>query len=480
MKNKCLFKAACALAFLLALSLTACDGDDNVSASENDSKECNAENEGLIDSVVHKGTKYEAGYARYYKCEHGSWNETEASAACDTAVVSLGDVCKIHGNCYKYLGDGAWNHIICLDALLPECDTAGISVGAICTKSSCFCTYSFMGCEHICVGKNTYLYMGDGVWKTLAYTGDFGDRSSPVDSSLAQWTKECTAENEGETEKHVYGVDPDVIELYYKCVDGEWTDMSETDYYCTTEKPKIGDTCSAKLGDRTRHYIYLLNDVCISGMCYDSAYQWVESTVDPELGYCPMSSVRPNNRYNRYYGHDYYYENLRYVKKGEEFYTCDGDGWKQVGGLVPHQYTDSRKEGLTDEEYDVLDLPKEASVGDRVGGLLENCFNDMDMGFYVSHKLYYETYDYCMSKKYYRYRENGTWTLETEEDLESDKHKNPPECTPESEGAEYISLLESREPGKNFKRISVECESETECTCKDELVGYTFGRSEKK
>ena len=149
-------------------------------------------------------------------------------------------------------------------------------------------------------------------------------------------------------------------------------------------------------------------------------------------------------------------------------------------GLVPHQYTDPRKEGLTDEEYDVLDLPKEASVGDRVGGLLENCFNDMDMEFYVSHKLYYETYDYCMSKKYYRYRENGTWTLETEEDLESDKHKNPPECTPESEGAEYISLLESREPGKNFKRISVECESETECTCKDELVGYTFGRSEKK
>ena len=564
-KNKRIFNVAGALAFLLAFSLTACDGDDNVSASENDSHEahcdslrasvikpmqpcndslegyffasrgsnnwilelspcgaspdiiyykcennewnavssteipvgavyvstadnedksekinlgeCDAEKEGLIDSVVHKGTKYEAGYARYYKCEHGSWNETEASAACDTAGVSLGDVCKIHGNCYKYLGDGAWNHIICLDALLPECDTAGISVGAICTKSSCFCTYSFMGCEHICVGKNTYLYMGDGVWKTLAYTGDFGDRSSPVDSSLAQWTKECTAENEGETEKHVYGVDPDVIELYYKCVDGEWTDMSETDYYCTTEKPKIGDTCSAKLGDRTRHYIYLLNDVCISGMCYDSAYQWVESTVDPELGYCPMSSVRPNNRY---YGHDYYYENLRYVKKGEEFYTCDGDGWKQVGGLVPHQYTDPRKEGLTDEEYDVLDLPKEASVGDRVGGLLENCFNNKELELGGPDEWRYETYDYCLSQNYYRYREDGSWTLETEEDLESDKHKNPPECTPESEGAEYISLLESREPGKNFKRISVECESETECTCKDELVGYTFGRSEKK
>ena len=76
---------------------------------------------------------------------------------------------------------------------------------------------------------------------------------------------ECTAENEGRKEKHSYGVAPDVIEFYYKCVDGKWIEMSESDYendyeieyYCTAEKPekpKIGDTCSVKLGDSTRHY----------------------------------------------------------------------------------------------------------------------------------------------------------------------------------------------------------------------------------
>ena len=411
-------------------------------------KKCNTENEGLVDSVVHIpwNPKIDYGYTKYYRCEQGSWNEFDG---------------HYEGLCGVDNSDEDGSNLVC--------DTAGVSVGAICKRSVCLNTKTMMGCHSVCYGENTYLYMGDGVWEFLAFADDFGKRSNS-DSSLAQWTMECTAENEGRKEKHSYGVAPDVIEFYYKCVDGKWIEMSESDYendyeieyYCTAEKPekpKIGDTCSVKLGDSTRHYLFI--DVQLESS-QDPRNMWVESTVDSVLGYCPQVHTE-----------------TRYIQKDEKFYYCYGGEWLEAG-LVPHQYTDPRKEGLTDEEYDVLDLPKEASVGDRVGGLLENCFNDMDMGFYVSHKLYYETYDYCMSKKYYRYRENGTWTLETEEDLESDKHKNPPECTPESEGAEYISLLESREPGKNFKRISVECESETECTCKDELVGYTFGRSEKK
>ena len=410
-------------------------------------KKCNAENEGLVDSVVHRAeSKFDNGYTDYYKCEQGSWIKYDSHHE---------DVCGVDNS------DEDGSNLVC--------DTAGVSVGAICKRSVCLNTRTMMGCQSYCYGENTYLYMGDGVWEFLAFADDFGKRSNS-DSSLAQWTKECTAENEGRKEKHSYGVAPDVIEFYYKCVDGKWIEMSESDYendyeieyYCTAEKPekpKIGDTCSVKLGDSTRHYLFI--DVQLESS-QDPRNMWVESTVDSVLGYCPQVHTE-----------------TRYIQKDEKFYYCYGGEWLEAG-LVPHQYTDPRKEGLTDEEYDVLDLPKEASVGDRVGGLLENCFNDMDMGFYVSHKLYYETYDYCMSKKYYRYRENGTWTLETEEDLERDKHKDPPECTLESEGAEYISLLESREPGKNFKRISVECESETECTCKDELVGYTFGRSQKK
>jgi hypothetical protein len=34
---------------------------------------------------------------------------------------------------------------------------------------------------------------------------------------------------------------------------------------------------------------------------------------------------------------------------------------------------------LTDEEYDILDLPKDASVGDRASGLLEICYNHPDI-----------------------------------------------------------------------------------------------------
>jgi hypothetical protein len=59
----------------------------------------------------------------YYRCEQGEWHQVEASAACDTAGVSVGDVCDMrvgyagvkYGhdsfNCYKYLGDGAWKAI---------------------------------------------------------------------------------------------------------------------------------------------------------------------------------------------------------------------------------------------------------------------------------------------------------------------------------------------------------------------------------
>ena len=83
-------------------------------------QECNAEIEGLVE---HMTPGYHPGYqspVEYYRCEQGEWLQVEASAACDTAGVSVGDVCDMrlayggakYGhdlfNCYKYLGDGAW------------------------------------------------------------------------------------------------------------------------------------------------------------------------------------------------------------------------------------------------------------------------------------------------------------------------------------------------------------------------------------
>ena len=408
-------------------------------------KKCNAENEGLVDSVVHMAeSKFDNGYTDYYKCEQGSWIKYDSHHE---------NVCAVNDS------DEDDSNLVC--------DTAGVSVGAICKRSVCVNTgKSIMGCHSVCYGKNTYLYMGDGVWEPLAFSDVLGNRSNS-DSSLAQWTMECTAENEGRKEKHSYGVAPDVIEFYYKCVDGKWIEMSESDYendyeieyYCTAEKPekpKIGDTCSVKLGDSTRHYLFI--DVQLESS-QDPRNMWVESTVDSVLGYCPQVHTE-----------------TRYIQKDEKFYYCYGGEWLEAG-LVPHQYTDPRKEGLTDEEYDVLDLPKEASVGDRVGGLLEKCFNS---------KLITENYDvyFCLRQNYYRYREDGTWTLETWDDIQDDPSFDVPDCTPETEGMEWSKPPTSDEPGTIYKREKVvtpwASESGPYYDCEDEIIDYIFVRSQKK
>lgn len=86
-------------------------------------QECNAEIEGLVE---HMTPGYHPAYqsnVEYHRCEQGEWLQVEASAACDTAGVSVGDVCDMRiayagaksghdsFNCYKYLGDGAWKTI---------------------------------------------------------------------------------------------------------------------------------------------------------------------------------------------------------------------------------------------------------------------------------------------------------------------------------------------------------------------------------
>ena len=140
---------------------------------------------------------------------------------------------------------------------------------------------------------------------------------------------------------------------------------------------------------------------------------------------------------------------------------------------------------MTDEEYDILDLPKEAKVGDRVGGLLENCFDNVELDLGGPDEWHFETYDYCLSKNYYRYRENGVWTLETEDDLENESSLD---CVPGTENAEYSYLPKSREPGRVYKRSDIQRNTITEPNgtakeeyyCEDVLVEYIFGRFEKK
>lgn len=383
-------------------------------------KKCTTENEGLVDSVWSGNAKY--GYIMYYRCEAGSWVER-----------------------------GQW----------VTCDTAGVPVGALCRRTANVGFFNRAPLTHV------YVYEGEGTWMHLL---GFAVGDTNVYEGLSKMTKECSSKNKWDKEKITYGVDPDVITLYYMCADSGWTVVDEAGYYCTTEKTAVGDTCSFESGDSTLHFLFMY---VIDYQDFWHENTWVESTIDPEFGYCPHTFTDPTE--------------LTYIQKDGKFYYCDFGKWV-TAGFVPHQETDPRKEGLTDEEYDVLDLPKEASVGDRVGGLLENCFDNVRVNLGGPDEWYSETYDYCLSKNYYRYRENGTWTLETEEEKDSVKYRWPPECTPESEGMEYSYLPQSRDPGKIYKRIGVRPATivtslntiEETFYCDDSLVAYIFGRSEKK
>ena len=190
------------------------------------------------------------------------------------------------------------------------------------------------------------------------------------------------------------------------------SDLIEADVKCNAIKPNPvdGDECSYKNdGGYLSEFVYVdgrwrkLSDVSTSDRCSTNA-------INSKL----------------------------YKKLGEDYYYCAWGEWFPAV-MVPQQFTDPRKEGLSDEEYDVLDLPKNASVGDRAEGLLENCHNGVTL---MLHNGMYgygtaKTSAYCVAENHYRYRSNGTWTLETDEDLQNDSRFQEIECTEGNLGAEY-------------------------------------------
>lgn len=91
-------------------------------------KKCNADNEGLVDSLSTGSSNPKGGSARvYYRCEQENWVESPAWVACDTAGVTVGDVCQKQissrgiqfgsdiWKCYRYAGDGTWEEQECED-----------------------------------------------------------------------------------------------------------------------------------------------------------------------------------------------------------------------------------------------------------------------------------------------------------------------------------------------------------------------------
>ena len=257
---------------------------------------------------------------------------------------------------------------------VAACDTAGVSVGSLC---------------NVHISEGGFYCCGDRWGKCYEYAGNGKWNESDC---LKAPAKECNAENEWDIGKNTYS---NGYTEYYQCLRNVWELVDEVVYNCTTSKTVEGDTCSFESQGEKQYYLF------------EDGY-WYESNFDPKLGACPIRE-------------DAYYRQ-RFEESDGAFYYCDEGKWKPTK-LIPQQYTDPRKKGLTDEEYDVLDLPKEASVNDRAAGLLEDCW---DKDVLLAQKLEHNydigfQYSYCLPQNYYRYREDGTWTLETSDDEIADE-----------------------------------------------------------
>lgn len=102
-------------------------------------KKCNADNEGLLDSLSTGSGNPKGGSARvYYRCEQENWVESPVWVACDTAGVSEGEICRLQTSsrgsqfgsdiweCYRYAGNGAWEEQECEDSSDDPADSNSV------------------------------------------------------------------------------------------------------------------------------------------------------------------------------------------------------------------------------------------------------------------------------------------------------------------------------------------------------------------
>lgn len=241
-------------------------------------KECTAENEGAVGSVLVQNGSPMMTWNKtevFYRCEDGAWVEGDYSLKCDTTGVSVGDTCSITDvmmglgpvvYSYIYEGNGVWieggirigassssvvqsssSEVILLlndkectaenegvvDSVLLynnlmrwvvdksyyrceksawvegnrslTCDTIGVPVGGACTIKDAMVDHGPM--------VFIYIYEGNGLWKPL---------NIQIDAP-----KKCTAENEGADEKFIFGNKQKSDTLSYKCFENKWVWISE-------------------------------------------------------------------------------------------------------------------------------------------------------------------------------------------------------------------------------------------------------------
>ena len=306
------------------------------------------------------------------------------------------------------------------------CDTTGVKEGNLCRLRSSVSGFQFGSDVWTC-----YKYAGEGTWnKTDCPAGP---------------DKKCDAENKDAKEELYIGNDT----LYFQCTDAGWNEISLADYHCASKDDAVGDTCIFEKSGETLYFIYDSVDTNVG--------RWNLADFDPKLGYCTVNRT--------------VYQWGLYIKKGDEYYYCSGTKW--VGtNFLPIQCTDDRRVGKDDESYDMLDLPEEAKVGDRANGLMEKCYYDRTLDPSDSN-----VYDYCIPINHYRYREDGSWTMETfddrhEDDIDPDTLPcgGSTWCCAETEGMERRIFQSYDEPERLYKCVSGEIK----------LVEYLWSRFEKK
>ena len=261
--------------------------------------------------------------------------------------------------------------------------------------------------------------------------------------------------------------------FYKSCIMKGWCEIDEEQYSCFS-KFDVQDTCVLEM-DEGKNYYLTQTKTDITHLPV-----WIKIDYDPELGFC---SFNDEQKYGEKDGKRYY------CSQGlKEYLSWPELKWTETE-MIPQQDNDSRKNSLTDEEYDILDLPKEASAGDLVGGLLEVCFYNQKKGTLAGPDSKYTTFilNFCIPQNYYRY-ENGSWTLDahyhqnendiwvlqTEKEIAEAEKNN--RCTQEKEGTEIITLPSVKatpyrvfaDPGAIYQ-----CDSEVKV-----LKEFTYGRYE--
>lgn len=428
-----LFSAA-SLALAASMALVAC-GDDSSSASND---ELSSSSEAVPGSSATPEMTCNTVQAGGDEC--GSSDDAECSAQNEGEVKEIWEGNPKYGG-YEYYRceGGSW---VKGDITLT-CDTADAPIGAFCRRTSSVNLFNAgMGAFGSTI---TYTYAGAGVWDTL---------TGPI-----KLDEECVKDSVGKKKISSYG-DKRENTYYLECAEDGWQFINEDEYYCDVQNAVSGDVCSFSVYGDSVYYLYY--PVYSDAEDSVTIYGWGECNYDPVLGCCPNGMNSQG-----------YNPEMGFHERDGKSYYCNAGKWISTT-IVPHQYTDSRAKGMSFMEYDVLDLPKEASVGDRAAGLLEYCIYGAVLDDEEGPKQ--GTFNYCVPHTYYRYREDGSWTMETideanEDQVDVDDTPCGPTtwCCAETEGLKSVSHMDGYEPDRIYQCVSG----------KIEFVEYVLGRYEE-